>query len=215
MLAKNATRRLTGAWRRSFSTNASLKKPSTGNITSTSASGQNSRWSGRSVFALSASAGVLGFGLAAIALPNSPPKRAVTLFDSKASGPKYASMDEMEIALKEIRHEIKRFGEDEDILSTDPEDLYAHGYSEWSTVNPDGLPVAVAYPRSTEHVSIIARICHKYHVPIIPYSGGSSLEGHFSAPYGGISVDFAYMVRSPEIFLFLFGIEQWKLTCDT
>lgn len=26
-----------------------------------------------------------------------------------------------------------------------------------------------------------------------PYSGGSSLEGNFSAPYGGISVDFAYM----------------------
>jgi hypothetical protein len=30
-------------------------------------------------------------------------------------------------------------------------------------------------------------------VPIIPYSGGSSLEGNFSAPFGGISVDFAYM----------------------
>ena len=69
-----------------------------------------------------------------------------------------------------------------------------HGYSEWSTVNPDGLPVAVVYPRSTEQVSVIARICHKYRIPIIGYSGGSSLEGHFSAPYGGISVDFAYMV---------------------
>lgn len=30
-------------------------------------------------------------------------------------------------------------------------------------------------------------------MPIIPYSGGSSLEGNFSAPYGGVSVDFAYM----------------------
>lgn len=55
--------------------------------------------------------------------------------------------------------------------------------------------MAVVYPRSTEQVSVIARICHKYHVPIIGYSGGTSLEGHFSAPYGGISVDFAYMVR--------------------
>lgn len=55
------------------------------------------------------------------------------------------------------------------------------------------MPVAVAYPRSTEQVSTIARICHQYHVPIIPYSGGSSLEGNFSAPFGGISVDFAYM----------------------
>lgn len=53
--------------------------------------------------------------------------------------------------------------------------------------------MAVAYPRSTEQVATIARICHEYRVPIIPYSGGSSLEGNFSAPYGGVSVDFAYM----------------------
>ncbi len=55
--------------------------------------------------------------------------------------------------------------------------------------------MAVAYPRGTEQVSVIARVCHKYRVPIIPYSGGSSLEGNFSAPYGGISVDFAFMDR--------------------
>lgn len=42
-------------------------------------------------------------------------------------------------------------------------------------------------------MSTIARICHQHRVPVIPYSGGSSLEGNFSAPYGGISVDFAYM----------------------
>lgn len=60
-------------------------------------------------------------------------------------------------------------------------------------MNTESLPVAVAYPRSTEQVSTIARICHEYRVPIIPYSGGSSLEGNFSAPFGGISVDFAYM----------------------
>lgn len=53
--------------------------------------------------------------------------------------------------------------------------------------------MAVAYPHSTEQVSTIARICHEHRVPIIPYSGGSSLEGNFSAPYGGVSVDFAYM----------------------
>jgi D-lactate dehydrogenase (cytochrome) len=91
--------------------------------------------------------------------------------------------------LREIRSAISA----EDIISTDAEDLHAHGYSEWSSTNPDTLPVAVAYPRSTEQVSIIAKICHRYRVPIIPYSGGSSLEGNFSAPFGGISVDFAFM----------------------
>jgi hypothetical protein len=27
----------------------------------------------------------------------------------------------------------------------------------------------------------------------VPYSGGSSLEGNFSAPYGGFCIDFAFM----------------------
>ncbi|KAK4452876.1 RNA dependent RNA polymerase-domain-containing protein [Podospora aff. communis PSN243] len=111
------------------------------------------------------------------------------LMDGGFTPPRYASMREMEQALAEIRTELGG----SDIISTDPEDLHAHGYSEWSTVNPEGLPVAVAYPRSTEQVSTIARVCHKYRIPIIPYSGGSSLEGNFSAPFGGISVDFAYM----------------------
>ena len=30
-------------------------------------------------------------------------------------------------------------------------------------------------------------------MPMIPYSGGSSLEANFSAPYGGMSIDFAFM----------------------
>lgn len=68
-----------------------------------------------------------------------------------------------------------------------------HGFSEWSSVKLDTLPVAVVYPRNTQQVSIIARICHKWKVPMIPYSGGSSLEGHTGAPFGGISMDFVHM----------------------
>ncbi|KAI2634900.1 hypothetical protein GGS26DRAFT_529753 [Hypomontagnella submonticulosa] len=197
MSARYLARRLPSGWRRTISTSGSTKKPIPGNGTGAGRSwsnpaDQHPRWTGRSVFALTATASLLGFGLATASLQG-PPKSTVTLFDSKMPTPQYASMDEMEDALKEIRREIAKKGEEEDIISTDPEDLLAHGYSEWSTTNPDGLPVAVVYPRSTDQVSTIARICHKYRVPIIPYSGGSSLEGNFSAPYGGISVDFAYM----------------------
>jgi D-lactate dehydrogenase (cytochrome) len=81
----------------------------------------------------------------------------------------------------------------EEAISTDDDDLLMHGYSEWSSINIDQLPVAVAYPKSTEEVSQIAKICHKYRVPMIPYSGGSSLEANFSAPYGGMSIDFTFM----------------------
>ena len=41
-----------------------------------------------------------------------------------------------------------------------------HGYSEWSSINIDQLPVAVAYPKSTEEVSQIAKVCYKYKVPL-------------------------------------------------
>ncbi|KAK5110489.1 D-lactate ferricytochrome c oxidoreductase, partial [Cryomyces antarcticus] len=45
----------------------------------------------------------------------------------------------------------------EDTISTDDEDLHRHGYSEWSSINIDQLPVAVAYPKSTEEVSQVAK----------------------------------------------------------
>ncbi|SMQ53787.1 unnamed protein product [Zymoseptoria tritici ST99CH_3D7] len=83
------------------------------------------------------------------------------------------------------------FGEDR--VSTDEEELRRHGFSEWSSINIDTLPVAIAYPRTTEEVSVIAQACTRYKIPIVPYSGGSSVEGNFSAPYGGICIDFAFM----------------------
>ncbi|KAI9785650.1 MAG: hypothetical protein M1816_008273 [Peltula sp. TS41687] len=106
----------------------------------------------------------------------------------KSTAPKYATPTEMEMAIEEIRQTIS-----DDVISTDDEDLLAHGYSEWSTTNVETLPVAVAYPKSTEEVSRIVKVCHKHRVPMIPFSGGTSLEGNFSAPYGGVSLDFTFM----------------------
>ncbi|EAS35039.3 glycolate oxidase, subunit GlcD [Coccidioides immitis RS] len=107
---------------------------------------------------------------------------------------KYGTLEEMEKAIAELREILG-----EEAISTDDEVLHLHGYSEWSTVNSDRLPVAVAYPKDTEQVSKIAQVCHKYRVPMVPYSGGSSLEGNFSAPHGGISIDFLHMDKIIEL----------------
>ncbi|KAF2757360.1 D-lactate dehydrogenase mitochondrial precursor [Pseudovirgaria hyperparasitica] len=105
-----------------------------------------------------------------------------------AAKPRYGNKKQMEMAVEELRSVLGA-----DAVSTDDDDLLLHGYSEWSSINIDQLPVAVVYPKSTEEVSRLAKVCHKYRVPMIPYSGGSSLEANFSAPYGGMSVDFVHM----------------------
>jgi D-lactate dehydrogenase (cytochrome) len=38
----------------------------------------------------------------------------------------------------------------------------------------------VVYPDTTEDVVKIVNVARKYRMPIIPYSGGTSLEGHFA-----------------------------------
>ncbi|KAK7712169.1 D-lactate ferricytochrome c oxidoreductase [Botryosphaeria dothidea] len=119
---------------------------------------------------------------------------ALHAFKSGTSKPVYATHTQMEKAIAELR---ALFGPD--AISTDDDDLRAHGYSEWSSINIDQLPVAVAYPQSTAQVAQIARVCHEYKIPMIPYSGGSSLEANFAAPFGGMSIDFAHMDRILEL----------------
>lgn len=115
-------------------------------------------------------------------------KNSPLLSALRAKTPRYGNKSDLEKAIDELRAELG-----EDSVSTDEEDLQSHGYSEWSSINIDQLPVAVAYPKSTAEVSTIAKVCYKHKMPMVPYSGGSSLEANFSAPYGGMSVDFSYM----------------------
>lgn len=97
-------------------------------------------------------------------------------------------------AINELRTKLG-----EDTISTEAEELQQHGFSEWSSLNADRLPVAIAYPKTTQEVSEIAKVCNKYRMPMIPYSGGSSLEANFSAPHGGMTIDFAFMNKVLEI----------------
>lgn len=58
----------------------------------------------------------------------------------------------------------------------------------------------VVYPSSTEDVVKIVNIARKYRMPVIPYSGATSLEGHTRAPtVGAICVDMSHMDKILEI----------------
>lgn len=66
-----------------------------------------------------------------------------------------------------------------------------HGRDESSFTFPP--PDAVVFAESTQDIADAIRICAQYHVPVIPFGVGSSLEGHLLAVQGGISLDVSRM----------------------
>jgi D-lactate dehydrogenase (cytochrome) len=69
----------------------------------------------------------------------------------------------------------------------------AHGASEsYHAAHP---PDIVAFPQSTEEVQAIVQVCATHAAPIVPWGAGTSLEGNASAVHGGVSIDFAQMIR--------------------
>ncbi|KAH3192583.1 hypothetical protein KXV92_002225 [Aspergillus fumigatus] len=105
--------------------------------------------------------------------------------------PAAAQYADEEVMLKGVREISGALGPES--VTTDRDDIDLHSYSEVSTSHCAARPVAVVTPKTTEEVSLIARICSKYKIPMIPFGGGSSVEGNFTTPHSGISIDFSQM----------------------
>ncbi|EQL00682.1 D-lactate dehydrogenase [Ophiocordyceps sinensis CO18] len=80
-------------------------------------------------------------------------------------------------------------------VSTLETDMEQHSSSAWSTHRPapDEKPFCVVYPVSTDEVSQVIKICHARRIPVVGYSGGTSLEGHYAQTRKGVSINFARM----------------------
>lgn len=71
----------------------------------------------------------------------------------------------------------------------------------WNSYHKSGyFPEVILYPESTEQVSKIVKTCNKYKIPLVPFGGGTSLEGQtLVLPSGGVSLDFNRMKRVIEL----------------
>lgn len=80
-------------------------------------------------------------------------------------------------------------------VSTDKDDRAAHAGSDWSSYHEKEkeTPFMILRPATTEEVSQIMKVCHTRRIPVTPYSGGTSLEGHYAATRGGVCIDFSRM----------------------
>ncbi|EMD38645.1 hypothetical protein CERSUDRAFT_48196 [Gelatoporia subvermispora B] len=107
----------------------------------------------------------------------------------------YGSKEDVKEAIEELRKALPRDG----AVITDPKALRSYGSSEnsYHPTSPHSVAVKVT---STADVIKVVDIARKFRVPIVPYSGATSLEGHFSGyPAGSICVDMTEMNKILKI----------------
>lgn len=121
-----------------------------------------------------------------VLLSSGQPPIQYTLIDSKRAKelqethqPRFGTHPEYLAAIEELKDIWEKKGRG-DQVSTDKEDLESHGISDWS-YHEAKVPTVVVWVESTEDVVEVVKVATKYRIPITPFSGGTSLEGHFSS----------------------------------
>ncbi|KAM0951953.1 putative oxidoreductase [Dioscorea sansibarensis] len=80
-------------------------------------------------------------------------------------------------------------------MTLDYDERYFHGKPQNSFHKAVNIPDVIVYPRSQDDVQKIIKTCNKFKIPIVPYGGATSIEGHTLAPYGGVCIDLSLMKK--------------------
>lgn len=146
-------------------------------------------------FALSTTFLTVGFAVGfVLANKEESTKSTIPLKDLKPLV--YASNDRVQYALSKI---VAIVGEDNITTSENEIKTHSEDPSKFVRAREGERPYAVVYPTSIEEVSKIVKICYDSSIPIIPYSGGTSIEGHYIPTRKGISIDVSKMNKILEI----------------
>lgn len=106
------------------------------------------------------------------------------------------SADTIEDLLAELRAAC-----DEDRVVVDVDEREAHAKS-WNTYHSVvAIPDIVVHPKSQEEVVAIVKACAKYKVPVTPFAGATSLEGHTLTLEKGVSINMNSMKKVKELHL--------------
>ncbi|KAF8431775.1 FAD-linked oxidase-like protein [Boletus edulis BED1] len=107
----------------------------------------------------------------------------------------YGSPDDVEEAIKELGHAFPG----QHRVQTNKDSLERYGSSE-NSYHPSSPHSVIVQVKSTKDVVTVVNISRKYRVPLVPYSGATSLEGHYSGyPSGSICIDMSAMDQILEI----------------
>ncbi|XP_012699612.1 D-lactate dehydrogenase [cytochrome], mitochondrial [Setaria italica] len=88
-----------------------------------------------------------------------------------------------------------------DNLTVDYEERSFHGTPQNSFHKAANVPDVVVFPSSQEEVQKIVMACNKYKIPIVPYGGATSIEGHTLAPHGGVCIDMTLMKKIKSLHI--------------
>ncbi|CEP23341.1 DLD1 [Cyberlindnera jadinii] len=90
--------------------------------------------------------------------------------------PVYGTLEDLEKARDEI---VAIVGKENIATSRAELEHHSDTYFNSHHATEDQRPTLIIFPSSTEEVSEIMKITYKYRIPVIPFSGGTSLEGHY------------------------------------
>ncbi|SCU77349.1 LAMI_0A00826g1_1 [Lachancea mirantina] len=84
----------------------------------------------------------------------------------------------------------KILGNNPDSFTASESELKDHSDTYFNThhAKPSQRPHIVVFPKNTEEVSEIVKVCNEHTLPVIPFCGGTSLEGHFISTRVGCTV---------------------------
>lgn len=115
------------------------------------------------------------------------PRNSITQLN-EVSPFKYAEGDKLLQGFKQIELILGK----ENVSYTPSElDLHSDSFFNVHKPKPTEKPKLVVYPKDTLEVSEVLKVCNQYKIPVVPFSGGTSLEGNYISTRSGIVIDFS------------------------